>query len=299
MDADRNRLEAHVAELTRSERPAESAALEAARQYVAGQLAASGWQVERHPFEAATEFGSRLRGQNLIAHHPGLRAAADAWLCIGAHVDSIPGCVGADDNASAVAALLELARLLPERWPAGARLNIELVAFDLEENGMLGGAEHTRLTQARGVDLRGMISLEMIGYCSNEPGSQALPRSLVGMYPDVGNFIAAIGNQNSHELLERFAGGLRRVEGLPVETLAVPENGNLLQATRLSDHSPFWDAGFAALMITDTSFLRNPHYHLPSDTPDTLDFDFLHRVTQGCLEGAVYVAEGGLEKVRS
>ncbi|MEX0717296.1 MAG: M28 family peptidase [Planctomycetaceae bacterium] len=294
MDADLSRLTAHVAELARAPRLVGSAALEDARRYVSRHFEEAGWQVEPHPFAATTEFGWRLEGRNLIARHPALRGDGDAWFCVGAHVDSIPDCVGADDNASAVAALLEIARLLPERWPAAARLNVELVAFDLEENGMLGGAEHARLSRAGNVDLRGMVSLEMLGYCSHEPNSQILPRSLVGMYPDVGNFIAVIGNQNSPPLIERFAEGMRRAEGLPVETLEVPENGNLLQATRLSDHSPFWDAGYAALMITDTSFLRNPHYHTPGDTPDTLDMDFLQRVTQGCLEGVRNVVGEGL-----
>ena len=87
-----------------------------------------------------------------------------------------------------------------------------------------------------------------------------------------------------------------RAHGLNVETLEVPENGTLLQATRLSDHSPFWDAGFAALMITDTAFLRNPHYHMPSDTIDTLDFEFLTRVTEGCLEAVAAVVADGLPR---
>jgi Zn-dependent M28 family amino/carboxypeptidase len=87
---------------------------------------------------------------------------------------------------------------------------------------------------------------------------------------------------------------MQRVEGLPVETLAVPSNGESLQATRLSDHSPFWDAGFSALMITDTSFLRNPHYHLASDTPETLDMTFLERVTQGGFQAVRSIQTDGL-----
>ena len=95
-------------------------------------------------------------------------------------------------------------------------------------------------------------------------------------------------------MLERFRAAMLRVEGLPVETLSVPENGQLLQASRLSDHSPFWDAGFAALMVTDTSFLRNPHYHLASDTPETLDFEFLERVTQGTVLAVCDILQNGL-----
>jgi Zn-dependent M28 family amino/carboxypeptidase len=190
--------------------------------------------------------------------------------------------------------MLEIARLLPGDWPDDPQLDLELVVFDLEENGMLGGAAHVQRMKADAVDLRGMVSLEMLGYCDHRPNSQALPRALEGMYPETANFIAIIGNQNSHELIEQFRTGMQRVRELPVETLAVPSNGEFLQATRLSDHSPFWDAGYPALMITDTSFLRNPHYHLPSDTLETLDMQFLHRVAEGCLSAVRHVVAVGL-----
>ena len=110
---------------------------------------------------------------------------------------------------------------------------------------------------------------------------------------DTGDFIAVVGNQNSGKLIEAFKTGLKTVETLPVEILQVPQNGEMLQATRLSDHSPFWDAGYPALMITDTSFLRNPHYHQPSDTVDTLDFEFLTKVTQGSLEATRQILNQG------
>jgi aminopeptidase YwaD len=155
----------------------------------------------------------------------------------------------------------------------------------LEEHGLRGGAELPRLSKLRPMDLSGMVSLEMLGYCDHRRNTQQLPKPLKGLYPDTGNFIAVIGNQNSNRLLEVFVGGMRQVEGLPVEWLTVPANGEFLQATRLSDHSPFWDAGYPALMVTDTSFLRNPHYHLASDTLDTLDMEFLHRVAEGALLG--------------
>ena len=120
------------------------------------------------------------------------------------------------------------------------------------------GAEHARLHQQQQTDLRGMVSLEMLGYCDPTPGSLTLPRELIGLYPDTGDFIAIVGNQNSTTLIAAFQQGMEKVNGLPVEILQVPQNGEMLQATRLSDHSPFWDAGYPAVMITDTSFLRNP-----------------------------------------
>lgn len=281
-------IEAHLNELTRVPRPCHSEALKAARSYVSRHFEDYGWDVRRHDFDVLNDvgelnLGESLHGINLVATRRGQFEPDRPRLCVGAHLDSRPDTPGADDNASAVAALLEIARLLPPTWPDAAPLELELVAFDLEENGMLGGREHARLAKESGIDLRGMIALEMLGYCDHSPGSQSLPRTLRGLYPDTGNFIAIIGNQNSTNLIEQFRLGMESVEGLLVEALQVPDNGNGLQATRLSDHSPFWDAGFPALMITDTSFMRNPHYHMPSDTIETLDMQFLRDVTEASL----------------
>ena len=288
-ETDRSRIETHLKELTRVPRPCHSDELEAARGYVTGLLEKYGWEVRRHNFDVLNDvgelnLGEKLRGTNLVATRRGNFDPSRPRLCVGAHLDSRPDTPGADDNASAVAALLEIARLLPSSWPDGAKLELELVAFDLEENGMLGGREHARLSKDTSVDLRGMVSLEMLGYCDHTPGSQSLPRTLRGLYPDTGDFIAIIGNQNSTSLIEQFRNGMAQVDALPVETLQVPDNGNDLQATRLSDHSPFWDAGYPALMITDTSFMRNPHYHLPSDTIETLDLQFLNLVTEASVK---------------
>ncbi len=294
MDVEQSRLTEHVARLADQPRPAESRPLEEARDYVARQLEQSQWDVERHAFRVRLEGDVTLHGVNLLARHRDFEADGLPWFCLGAHVDSRPDSPGADDNASAVAALLEIARLLPTRTVSHPRLNIELVAFDLEENGMLGGSEHVRLIRTSGRDLRGMVSLEMLGYCDPTPGSQLLPAPLTGMYPDRGDFIGIVGSRNSGKLLDHFAQGMATVPDLPVETLLLPDNGESLQVTRLSDHSPFWDAGYPALMVTDTSFLRNPHYHLPSDTPETLDYAFLTRVTAGCLEAVVRLLQEGL-----
>ncbi|MBI1311798.1 M28 family peptidase [bacterium] len=307
-ETDIDRIREHITELTRVPRPCHSVELEFCRQYVTRLLEESGWIVRRHQWSEVNDFGElnfgeSLTGINLVATRPTTDEATGATmslprLCVGAHLDSRPDTPGADDNASAVAALLEIARLLGEDWPADAQLELELVAFDLEENGMLGGREHARLAREAGTDLRGMISLEMLGYCDHRPNSQQLPRSLAGLYPDTGDFIAIIGNQNSTELIEVARQGMSTIRQLPVETLQVPENGTLLQATRLSDHSPFWDAGFPALMITDTSFLRNPHYHQASDSLETLDFAFLHAVTEGSLNAVRHLLIAGLPEAR-
>jgi Zn-dependent M28 family amino/carboxypeptidase len=289
MLVDRDRLLGHVTRIATTPRPAGSPELSAAGEYVTEVLQNSGWIVDPEPFEATAETGQSLAGVNLIARHRDHPWSNGPRFCLGAHLDSRENSPGADDNGSAVAAVLEIARLLPERWPEPSAFDLELVAFDLEEYGMLGGrqrAEHCRREQ---IDLRGMVSLEMLGYCVQAPRSQTLPRSLVGKYPDVGNWIAVIGNQNSDALIAAFCDGLKTVPRLPVETLQVPDNGNWLQATRLSDHSPYWDAGYPALMITDTAFLRNPHYHMATDTVDTLNFEFLTQVTEGCLEAMVRI----------
>lgn len=294
MEVDRDRLKQHVAELARSPRPAGSDRLEECRQYVTQHLEAAGWTANRYPFRTTDDYGTNLAGINLIAQHRDYPWGDRPRFCVGAHLDSLPHSPGADDNASAVATLLEIARLLPGTWPAESPLDLELLVFDLEERGMLGGAAHVEWTRENRVDLRGMVSLEMLGYCDHRPQSQQLPRSLIGMYPETGNFIAIIGNQNSERLIGLFRTGMQRVAELPVEWLAVPANGEFLQATRLSDHSPFWDAGYPALMITDTSFLRNPYYHTPEDTPETLDLKFLHRVAQSCLEAVRHIVGTGL-----
>lgn len=296
MPVEIERLRRHVSHLAATPRPSGSQVLATLREDVAGVLRESGWIVEFVPFVVPDSAGAEFQGVNLIAQHGQHRWTGRPRFCLGAHLDSRAETPGADDNASAVAALLEIARLLPERWPGEAPLELELAAFDLEECGMLGGADRARACREQQIDLRGMVSLEMLGYSNDAPGSQKLPELLRGIYPDVGNFIAAIGNQNSSLLLSRFRSGLSSIPGLPVETLSVPDNGNPLQASRLSDHSPFWDAGFPALMITDTAFLRNPHYHQATDTVETLNFEFLRKVTEGCLSAVIELLQNGLSR---
>jgi len=138
----------------------------------------------------------------------------------------------------------------------------------------------------------GMIALEMLGYADGRPGSQRVPPMLAGLYPDVGDFIGVVGNEASLKLLEGAVRGLKSVPGLPVEHLAVPGAGHVLPDARRSDHSSFWDAGLPALMVTDTSFLRNPHYHQATDTPDTLDYPFLAKVTLGVYRAVLGLAAG-------
>jgi Zn-dependent M28 family amino/carboxypeptidase len=208
---------------------------------------------------------------------------AGSIFILGAHIDSVQGTPGADDNASGVAVLLEAARLL-----ARARVGSQVLfcAFNLEELNMIGSGYFAKKLKSAGAKVAAMISLEMVGYTDSRPGSQKYPLGLKAFYPERGNFIGVIGNWKSASLLRRCARQMRQVRGLPVETLSVPGNGGLIPAARLSDHSPFWDAGYPALMVTDTSFFRNPHYHGSTDTLETLNFDFMAKVCEGVI-GAV------------
>jgi Zn-dependent M28 family amino/carboxypeptidase len=282
------RLRQHVAALAAVPRPPGSPPHRQAQSHIRAHLEAAGFAV--HP-DAYTEPGC-LPGLNLLTAP--VPARPDLPLIIvGAHYDSLPQTPGADDNASAVAALLELAAWMGPRL-AGAgswKARLQLAAYDQEEEGLRGSRQHTlRLAGP----VRAMLSLEMLGYTDRRPGGQRLPPELAGVYPDVGDFIGVVGNAASAGLAGQVAQSLRQVEGLPVEMLVVPGNGEALADSRRSDHASFWDAGHPALMVTDTSFFRNPHYHQRSDTPETLDYPFLARVTAGvCLAAAALLGAGG------
>ncbi|MFL5340866.1 MAG: M28 family peptidase [Gemmataceae bacterium] len=266
------RLRHHVVALASTPRPPESPAHAAARAYIRTYLESAGF--------AVVEDGGGGLCINLLTRPVPDRPDLPL-VVIGAHYDSTPETPGADDNASAVAALLELAAWLgpllrdAERWATG---RLQLAAYDLEEYGMLGSIRHAAAIRG---SVRCMISLEMLGYTDQRPGSQRLPPHLAGIYSDVGNFIGLVGNEATRRWVGMVVSALKSVEELPVEPLVVPGRGELLPPVRLSDHSSFWDAGHPALMVTDTSFFRNPHYHLPSDTPQTLDYRFLAKVTAG------------------
>jgi Zn-dependent M28 family amino/carboxypeptidase len=207
-------------------------------------------------------------------------AAAGGALLLGAHYDSVPGTPGADDNASAVAACLECARLLAGR-DVGL---VAVVLFNREEDGLLGSTEFVA-DLPPGVVAEAHV-FEMIGYCTTAPGSQRMPPGLpANLAPDVGNFLALLANHKSNaaaEELVRLAAGY--VPGFPVLALKMYLGvEKLFGHLHRSDHAPFWKAGIPAVMWTDTAEFRNPHYHQQTDTPDTLDFDFLARVTRLAL----------------
>ncbi len=218
-----------------------------------------------------------LESFNVQAKLPGENPESPVIL-IGAHYDSVPDCPGADDNASAVAALLEIARQLSVHPPTGP---VILAGFALEEYGFVG-SQFWADSAVKNDDLpAGMIALEMLGYTDKRPGVQKYPPGVsASQYPDTGDFIAVVGNTDSIELVKSLTTGMKHsAPNLGVETLVVPGNGELIQDVRRSDHVPFWTAGIPAVMVTDTADFRNPNYHKPTDTLDTLDLDFLTEVT--------------------
>lgn len=245
------------------------------QQYIKQQLSLWG-TVETHKFEVRGE-----TYQNLILNLPAIATSGKkAPILIGAHYDAVPGSPGADDNATGVAVLFELARAFAEQpltYP------VRLIAFDHEESGMLGSTAYANDLWQQKQPLRLMLSLEMLGYCDHIPGSQRYPIPLLKrFYPDRGDFIALIGNAIAIPDLFWLNRRMRQ-NGTSCEWLPVPNRGLILPDTRRSDQAPFWDLGYRAMMVTDTANMRNPHYHLPSDRIDTLDLDFLTRVCHGLI----------------
>jgi len=206
-------------------------------------------------------------------------------IVIGAHYDTAPGSPGADDNATGVAVLLELARDIASR---PLKYPVQLVAFDMEEYGYLGSSHHAAKYKQQQESIRLMISLEMLGYCNHNPNSQSYPAGLKYFYPNSGNFIALIGTLRTVPDLINLSGKIRK-SGQPCEWLPVPNRGLIVPDTRRSDHVPFWDNGYPAIMVTDTANMRNPHYHRGSDRIETLDLDFLAGVCQGLVEAIRYI----------
>lgn len=273
-------------------------AVDAARDYVARELHEAGWSVERQQFRRERVIGvsdtgqgnaafrlrlhRNLTGVNLVATQPG---SAPPYVVVGAHLDTVVDSPGADDNASGVAAALELARRLSQ--PASVMIAI----FDLEEVGFVGSrALARRLAADRAASA--MLCLESVGFYSDEPGTQQVPtgmdRLIAGEHAKQvlaerrADFLAVIHRRSARPIAERFCAAAAG-RGLPTIRVRDPRPdgvaGLLATAALLplatldrSDHLPFWRRGIPAAMLTDTANLRNPHYHRTTDTPDTLDY---------------------------
>lgn len=253
--------------------------IEATIGYIEGQWSEMGYSQNRECYDAMGD-----QATNLIVEQPGNKLA-DEIVLLGAHYDTVFNTPGADDNASAVAVMLEVSRLLREHT---GRRTARYVAFACEEPpyfnlDSMGSQHHALQSRRRGDNIIGMLCLEMVGYYSLTKGSQAvppaIPKRLHRFFPQRGNFLAAVGNMPSWKLNWQFRRGFKRgTRRLPLFSICLPEK---ISEIRLSDNSSFWDQGYPALMLTDTSYLRNPNYHQASDTPETLDYPRMTEVTIG------------------
>lgn len=274
------RLRTHVWQLAGEigpRSPASGDALERAARYLCEVLAGYGYKVETQPY--------RWRGrpvENLIVELPGNETPEETVL-LGAHYDTVPWTPGADDNASGVAVLMELARLART---LKLERTVRFVAFTLEEPPAFftphqGSRVYARALRERKEAVVAMVSLEMLGFYRDEPGSQRFPFfAMRYRYPTTGNFVAVVGNLRSRALVREVAEAFRSGTTLPVETLATSP---LVPGVALSDHSAFWRYGYRAVMVTDTAFFRNPFYHRAADRPETLDFARMAACVDGLL----------------
>ncbi len=283
---DVKRLEAHVRMLSDTLGPRDHRHLEnldRVATYIAGEFS----QVGLHPSDQTYE----LEEKTYLNVRVLLGPKTPERIVIGAHYDSDGALPAADDNASGVAVLLELARAFAVSPPP---IETELVAYTLEEESqfrgkLMGSAIHARSLKREGVQVKGMISLEMLGYFSNEPDTQKFPLGMLRLfYPTRGNFIAVIGKVGGEGIVRRVKAAMAGASELPVYSMNGPRS---IPGIDFSDHASYWDEGYPAVMVTDTAFYRNANYHRASDRPETLDYGKMSQVG-----ASVYAAAFALAK---
>ncbi len=261
-------------------------ALQAAAQYVSAEFSSLGYQVVPQAYQARG-----VRCENLEVTVEGV-AHPGQIIVVGAHYDTVAGSPGADDNASGVAGVIEMAR---ELAPLRLARTVKLVAFVNEEPpffyfGEMGSKVYAEAARARGDDIRLMLSLEMLGCYSDAPGSQSYPPLLHWFYPERGNFIGFVSNLRSRHALANVVGAFKANCDFPAESLASPA---FVPGVPWSDQLSFWPAGYPAVMVTDTAFYRYPHYHRASDTPDRIRYSEMARVVSGLARAIASIADGG------
>jgi Zn-dependent M28 family amino/carboxypeptidase len=260
-------------------------ALRQAEDYLVEQFRSLGLQVSSHAFEG---LGGTYR--NVIATMPPSPPSLDAVrplppLIVAGHYDTVEGSPGADDNASALAVMLEVARCLLE---VPLNREVRFIAFCLEEENLLGSLAYVSSLKNAVREIAGAIVLECVGYTSAAEGSQQKPPGLPIVLPTVGDFLGIVGNAKSAPLVQAIEGAAKQnVPDLKTVSLLVPGNGELLPDTRRSDHAAFWHYGYPAVMLTDTANFRNPNYHQPTDTLDTLDLNFMEKVAKAVTVTAI------------
>jgi len=252
-------------------------ALDEAGDYIRGQFKEMGLQ----PQDQAYNIGQKTYKNILASVGP----KGGERVVVGAHYDVCGDQMGADDNASGVAGLLELARLLQVLKPK-LRYGVDLVAYTLEEppyfrTQHMGSAVHAQSLVTANAKVKIMYALEMIGYFTDKPKTQAFPIGLLSLfYPTTGNFIAVVGNQTTkgRALTKHTAQYMKAAAQLPTYSLNAPSS---IPGVDFSDHLNYWAKGYPAVMITDTAFMRNHNYHQKTDTPDTLDYEKMTEVVKG------------------
>ncbi|MEF9437485.1 MAG: M28 family peptidase [Candidatus Mariimomonas ferrooxydans] len=253
--------------------------------YISSELSSYGYDVSFQTY--------RFQGNTYKNISAGIRGkkTPEKILIIGAHYDTVTGTPGADDNASAIAGLLELARLLRNR---SFDKSVRFVAFTLEEpplfrSKFMGSHVYARSLNEKREDIEGMICLEMIGYFTDKPESQFFPLTFFKwMYSTTGNFILFVSNLQSKGFLNRVRHAFQKGTDLPVESIS---SLSIVPGIDFSDHRSFWKFGFNALMVTDTAFYRNPYYHGPGDVSETLDYIRMTKVVIG-LKSAIETLAG-------
>jgi len=257
--------------------------LRSAAAYIEQAWRNQGYTVTRHEYAMGRDTWANLEIARRGREHP------DDIILIGAHYDSVIGSPGANDNATGIAALLELSRAAAAR---DLGKTVRFVAFVNEEppqfqTALMGSRVYARQAHARGDRIRAMLSLETLGYYSEAPGSQAFPFPSAlyrFFYPDRGNFVLFVSNFGSRPLLRQAVESFRQVTPFPAESIATFE---WVPGVDWSDHGSFWEQGYPALMVTDTALYRYPHYHTEQDTPEKVNYDALARVVDG-LTGTLW-----------
>lgn len=261
-------------------------ALEAAADYIETEWGNQGYEVDRQWYET-----HGIECANLEVTRRGT-AEPDKILLIGAHYDSVHGSPGANDNGTGVAALLELARMFTT---VDTGMTVRFVAFVNEEPPFfywknMGSMVYAETAKQRGDQIHGMVSLETVGYYSEEPGSQRYPPLFRLFFPDRGNFIGFVSNFRSRPWLKQTVAAFKTHSDIPEQHVAMFE---AVPGIGWSDHLSFWRQGWPALMITDTAPYRYPHYHTAADTPDKIDYEMLTRLTEDLFETFVTLARSG------
>jgi aminopeptidase YwaD len=283
----RLRITRHL-EILAGERHPETSprALRKAAHYLATQFAKSGWTVSNQLVNA---WGTVYRNVVAVKSPNSPRLGEDLPpLLIGAHYDTVTGSPGADDNASGLVVLLEVAFRLRAQ---PLTRHVWLVAFCLEEQDRLGSQAFASRLNAERRKLAGAIILECVGYTRNEPGTQQTPPGIPIAVPNRGDFLAIVGNEASRSLvLQLEQDAKRQATLLKPLSLVVPDRGEAMPHTRRSDHASFWDMGYPAVVLTDTANFRNPHYHRETDTIETLNLEFLSSVAATVTTTAIQIA---------